>query len=77
MLYVFKQTEAEMIVYLRQHIKPIIAAYRQKTNKSFRVIISYVQNDLYDYNTFEQILQYSYALMYYERYNGKEALLNA
>lgn len=77
MLYVFKQTEAEIITYLQEYIKPVIAAYRQKINKPFRVIISYVQNDLYGYDTFEQILQYAYALVYYERYNGQEALLNA
>lgn len=77
MLYVFKQTEEDIIAHLQQHIKPVIDAYRQRTNKSFRVIISYVQNDLYDYETFDQLLQYAYALVYYERYSGKEALLNA
>lgn len=77
LLYIFKQTEEQTIDYLRANVKPVIDAYRQKIQKSFRVIISYVQNDLYPYETFDQVLQYAYALVYYERYNEKEALLNA
>lgn len=77
MLYLFKMTEAQMLMFLRTHIKPVIQQYRDALHKQFRVIISYVQNDLYGYETFEQTLQYGYALLYYARHNGEGALLNA
>lgn len=76
-VYVLKMTEASIKSFLDASIQPIVKRYREQKSKSFRVLISYVQNDLYGYETFEQALQHAYALVYYASYNGKGTLLNA
>lgn len=77
MVYVLKQTEEVVQQFLNEVVHPIVTSYRAQNPKSFRVIISYVQNDWYGYKTFEQTLQHAYALVYYASYNGKGTLLNA